>query len=169
MNKKGDIVSIIFAVVAIFIIGILFFFMNHVTDTMYTSLDEYFNDSVKYNDSVAHESLERIHGVENSIWDYAFVGIFLGYMLALALTAFSTRISAVFYWIYGILSLVVLGLGVILSNIWQEAASQPTFSETILRFPITNAILGTYYPTFITGMIVIGMILLFGKSGGAEA
>ena len=169
MNKKGDIVSIIFAVVAIFIIGILFFFMNHVTDTLYTQFDDYFNESTSYNDTEAHQALQQIHGVENSIWDYAFVAIFLGYMLALALTAYSTRISAVFYWIYGLLSMVVLGLGVILSNIWQSASATPEFAETITRFPITDAILGSYYPTFITAMIIIGMIILFGKGqGGIE-
>jgi len=68
------------------------------------------------------------------------------------------------------LSLVGLVLAVIASNIWQEMAANPEFATTITRFPIMDAILGTYYPTFIIGVVVVVMILLFGKgpTGGRE-
>jgi peptidoglycan/LPS O-acetylase OafA/YrhL len=170
MNKKGDFESIIYVVIIIFVIGVILFYMNHVSDQLYTNLDEYFNESDTYNDSVALEAVQDIHEVENEVWDYAFLALVMGYVLALLLSAFSTRITPVFYWIYGILSLVGLVLAVIASNIWQEMAANPEFAVTITRFPIMNAILGTYYPTFIMGVMVVVMILLFGKgpTGGVQ-
>ena len=163
MNNRGDIASIIFAVVAIFIIGILFFFMNHVVDSMYTGFNEYFNESDKFDNSTAQETLEDIQSAENEVWDYAFLGITLLLFTVLLMTAYSTRISVAFYWIYGVLSLIVLGLGVILSNIWQGMVENPEFATTLTRFPITNTILGTYYPTLVSAVVILMMILLFGK------
>ena len=116
-----------------------------------------------YNDTEALDTLDTIKTKDQSIWDWAFLGIFLGSILAICLSAWAIRISPIFFWIYGILSLIVLAMGVILSNIWQEFAIEGTFTETIANFPITNAILGTYYPLVVTLIIVIMMGLLFGK------
>lgn len=167
MNKKGDIASLIYAIVAIFIIGILFFFMNHMNNQLFTSFDKYLNSTENYNDSVARDTLNEIQDVDNSVWDYLFLFFAIGMFLVMGLTAYSTRISPVFYWIYGVLSLVALGVAVILSDIWQEMVQKSEFSGTLARFPITNAILGTYYPTFIAAFIMLMMILLFGKLPGS--
>lgn len=164
MNTKGDIPSILFAIIAIFIVGVLFFFVNHFDNQLFTEFEEYMNDSTTYNNSVAQEAVVDIRDAENSIYDYAFLIVFLGYFLALALTGYSTRISPLFFWIYGVITLVGLGLGVILSNTWQQMAGNAEFTTTLARFPITNAILGTYYPVVVTGMIAIVMALLFGKN-----
>ena len=168
MNKKGDIVSILIAIVSIAIIGILIFFVSHTRDQLFTAFDDYFEESENYNNSEAQIALARINTVENAAWDYAFLGLAMGFFLALALTSFSTKISPIFYWIYGLISLIGLISGVILSNLWQELVANPEFATTITRFPITNALLGTYYPLFVTGLIVVSMILLFGKPPGAD-
>lgn len=96
--------------------------------------------------------------------DYVFLAVVFGVMLSLFITAYATRISLVFFWVYGILSVITMVVAVIVSNIWQEMVAQPQFVETLAAFPITNAILGTNYPLFIFGVLLIGMILLFGKS-----
>lgn len=59
-------------------------------------------------------------------------------------------------------------MGVMLSNIWQEAAADPEFAVTLTRFPITNAILGSYFPLIVTGIIVLAMLFIFGKPPGQE-
>ena len=82
--------------------------------------------------------------------------------------SFATKTNIAFFWIFILLGIVILIVGVVLSNIWQETASQSEFAETILRFPITNAILGTYYPTVIVAILFLGMIILFGKFPGQE-
>jgi len=105
---------------------------------------------------------------DQEVWDYAFLGIFFGVLIALGLTAYAIRISPIFYWIYGLMSLFVLVTGVIVSNVWQEAVANPEFVTTLARFPITNAILGSYYPLVVVAIIMIAMIVIFGKPFGRE-
>jgi len=170
MNKKGDIPSILYAIVAIAVVGIIILFASHMNNAVYTAFGDYFEDSPKYNNSIAHDTVVEINTKENALWDYVFLGIAMGYLLITALSAYSTRISPIFYWIYGILTMVGIALSVMLSNAWQEMANEPVFADTIARLPITNLFLGNYYPTVATALIVLSMILLFGKNpneGGA--
>lgn len=174
LNKKGDFESMIYVITIIFIIGIILFFFNHLTDSLYTSLDEYFNTTEDFNETSGdfghvRSAISELQDVETSgIWDYGFLFIALGMFVVLGFTAYSTRISPVFYWIYGILGLIFLALATIVSAIWQHTSSNSVFAETLTRFPITDTLLGTYYPTFIAGIVVITMIFLFGKSPGGR-
>lgn len=154
----------IFGVMIIFIVGVIFFFISHLAAQIYESLRETVTEP-SYNNTVADATLDNLIAVETSrMWDFAFLFMFFGVFIVLAMTAFATRISPVFFWIYGIISLVVLMVAAILSNIWQEIAAAPEFAVTIQRFPIMDTLLGTFYPTVITGMIMFFVILLFGKT-----
>lgn len=164
MNKKGDFPSLVFAVITIFMIGTLFFVFSHMSDKFYDKLDNYLDSNAEYNNTEAETAIEKISSVEQSIWDYGFVAILFGVIISLLLTAYATRISVVFFWVYGVLAIVVLVLGVMISNMWQEMAASPEFTETIARFPITDAILGNNYPMVVAGIIFLMMIVLFGKS-----
>ena len=163
MNKRGQFESILVAIAMLFIIGVLFFFMNHLSDALYTGFDEYFESSIDYNNSIPRDTVQEIQTIDNQVWDWAFLAIFIGYLIQMVLLSFATRISVAFYWIFGIMGLVGLAMGVMLSNMWQEIVSIPTFVDTIARFPITNALLGSYYPIVITGLLLIVMIAIFGK------
>lgn len=162
-NKKGEFESALLAVIMIFIIGIILFFFNHVNDKLYTELDEYFNSTSDYNDSTARDTLTKIHTVENSVWDYAFLAVFIGVIIQLVILSFATRINIAFFWIFVIMGIVVLVVGVILSSIWQEMAEKPEFVDTLARFPITHTILGSYFPVIIVAILVIMLLVLFGK------
>ena len=69
-----------------------------------------------------------------------------------------------FYFIYGIVVLIGLFVGVALSNAWEVMVETPALAGTVARFPITDAILNNFYPIFITVVIIITMIMLFGKA-----
>jgi len=168
MNNKGDIPSIIYVVIAIFAVGVLFFFMNNITNKIYSGYEDFLESNPDYNDTEAHTIITDIKEADNDVWDYAFLFIVIGMFMALMFTAFSTRISAIFFWVYVFLSILILFLGVMFSNIWQKMAANPEMATTLTRFPITNTILGTYYPTLVTTVIMVVMILLFGKFPSAE-
>ena len=89
---------------------------------------------------------KKILEVEKSVWDYAFLAIFIGLIIQIIMFAFATRISLAFFWLMLILDLPILLVGVILSNIWQGIASNPQFTETVARFPMTDLILGRKPP-----------------------
>lgn len=150
--------------------GVILFFMNHVSNQLYESLGDRLGNMSDYEDSYARDAITTIGGIErSSIWDYAFLAIFIGLMLQMLLFSFATRISIAFYWIFAILGIIILIVGTILSSIWQEIAVTPEFATTITRFPITNSLLGTYFPIAIIAVVLLGMIILFGKppqSGG---
>lgn len=162
-SKKAQFESALLAVITIFVIGIILFFFNHVNNELYTSLDKYFNSSNDYNQSEAHTTVTDIQEVDNAVWDWAFLAIFMGVMLNMLFFSFATRINIAFYWIFAILGIIILVIGTVLSNIWQEMAANPEFSGTILRFPITNTLLGSYFPTVIVAITLVMMIVLFGK------
>ena len=169
MNKKGQFESVLFAIVVIVIIGIILFFMNHVNEKLYGELDEYFEGNEDLNNTEAHLALQDIHDVEKSnIWDWVFLAIFIGMIIQMLVFSFASRTNIAFFWIFVILSIVILISGVVLSNIWQEIVVNGEFSETIVRFPITNSILGTYYPTIIVAIIFFALIVLFGKFPGQQ-
>ena len=162
-NKKAQFESKLLAIVMIFIIGIILLFFNRMNVQIYESLDGYFNESEDFNNSLAHQTNTKILTVETSVWDYAFLAIFIGLIIQIILFSFATQTSLAFYWLMVILDLPLLVVGVILSNIWQEVAANPEFVETIARFPMTNMILGSYYPIGIVFIIFITSIILFGK------
>lgn len=161
-NKKAQFETKLLAIIAIVTLGILFFFMQHLNNKVFNEFDEYLNDS-DYNGTEAHTAIQDIRDVDNSVWDYAFLAIFIGFVLQILLFSYATRISPAFFWIDMIINIPLLIIGVVTSNIWQELASNPEFSTTLARFPITNAILGSYYPIAIVIIIFLASVALFAK------
>ena len=166
-NKKGQVASVIVAVVTIFVIGVILLFFNHMNKQIYGSLEEYLEEN--YNNTEAHKTAQELENIEDSkIWDYVFIAVYIGTLISMALLSFATRINIGFFWIFVIFAIIILVVGTMLSNIWQEVAADTEFSETITRFPITNTLLGTYYPSIVTGIIFFMMIFLFGKPPNRE-
>lgn len=167
-NKRGDLESIIFIVIFLAVIGFILFLVSHINQEIFTeiSLNLEKNATSNYTESVA--IMEEFKARDAVIWDYAFLGIFMGSIMAIGLSAYAIRVSPIFYWVYGLMALVVLATGVMLSNIWQDMATDAEFAATLSNFPITNILLGSYYPVAITAIVVISMIILFGKPPGNQ-
>lgn len=169
INKRGQFLSVLILVITIFIVGITLFFLNHLNKQIYDKFDTTFEATPTLNNTEAHLAVQKFQGVEGSrIWDYAFLAIFIGMFIQMLMFSFASRTNIAFFWIFTLLGVVVLVVGTILSNIWQTMAEQSEFVVTLARFPITNIILGSYYPTIISGIIFLGMIVLFGKFPGQE-
>jgi hypothetical protein len=164
MNKKGQIQDILYVIVILFVIAIIFYFFSHIFFAFYGEFQTVLGNSPTLDEGgEAAEALSNIQTAESSAWDYGFLGIFASYVLLIGIFSFSSRINPIFFWIAVIMSTLGLLIGVILSNTWQQIAINPELVSTTARFPITNAIMGTYYPSVITFIIVIGLILIFGK------
>jgi len=124
-NKKAQFETKLLAIVMIVIFGIIFFFFNMLNNKLYGSLDEYFNDSEDYNNSEAQDATRKLIGVENSVWDYAFLAIFIGFIIQIIIFSFATQINIVFFWLMVILDIPILIVGVVLSNVWQGMVENP--------------------------------------------
>lgn len=168
-NSKGQLESALLAVVMIFVIGLVIFLFSHVFDSMYTQLDNYFNSTTKYNVSEARTAIQDIQNAERSSWDYATIAIVIGLIIQLIVLSYATRISIVFYWLYIISSLIILTVGAVLSTTWDNLVANPAFVDTIARFPITDAILGSRFMLITSSLIIMtAVIVIFGKRPGEE-
>ena len=163
-NKRGQFESVLLAVITIVVIGIILFFLSHMNKQFYDSFDQYFEGSEDFNQTEAHIALEKIQAVEGSnIWDFAFLAIFIGLIIQIVMFSFATRINIAFYWILILVDLPILIVGVVLSNVWQTLVANVEFATTITRFPITNLLLGSYFPIAVTILIFFAAIIVFGK------
>lgn len=155
-------------VISIFIVAIVLLFMNHLNFQIYESFDEYFLTS-EQNQSEAHNVTIQLKEIEETnIWDWTFLAIFIGLMIQMLILSFASRINIAFFWIFVLLGILILIIGVILSNIWQEIAANPEFATTVLRFPVANTLLGTFYPLAVTAILFLSLIVLFGKFPGQQ-
>lgn len=167
INKKAQIQGVVLAVITLLIVGIILVFMNHMDKAIYQSFDNNFASNPELNNTEAHQVVQRLNEIEGTnIWDYVFLAVFIGMFIQMIILAFASKTNVLFFWIYTLLGLIVLIVGTAVSNMWQQVASDPTLATTITRFPITNTILGSYFPTIVTGFIFLGMIFIFGKFPG---
>lgn len=164
MNRKGaDPQSIIYTIIVLVSVGIVITLLSNVFSRMYDQFDRNFDNNNQLNGTTAHETLNDIQDVENSVWDYAFLAIFFSYVFFLEFSAYQLRTITFFFWMYVILGILGLFLGTVMSNLWGVYAANSQNAEVIARFPITNLILGEYYPLVVTIIIGLSLVLLFGK------
>lgn len=168
MNRKGDIPSLIYFIVAIFTIAIVVFVFSHLFGQIYSSIDDNYIETYQ-NNTIADQTLDQVITFEQSMWDYFFLAIFASYLLVLIFIGFETPVDVKFYLIYAIVAMLGVFIGAVLSNVWEALAENPEFSSTLARFPITDAILNNFFPTVIIVSIVLTMILLFGKRLGGTS
>lgn len=163
-NKKGsDIPSILFTIILIFSIGITVVMISFLALSLYEGLQTTINDNLGLGASEANKTLATVIKFEKSQWDYFFLAIVIGYVMSLVTLAFTTPTNPWFFAIFVVFSSIGLFVGVALSNTWQAFAEAPALVSTVDRFPITDLLLGNFYPLFVTMMIVLVMIMLFGK------
>lgn len=171
MNKKGsDIPSIIYAIIVIFVIGVIFLVFSNLASNIYTNLQDTLSKNPRVNYTIANETITTVQHYEQSMWDYAFLFIIIGYLIVMMILSFSTQANPYFYVIFIIMAGVGLFVGVALSNAWEAIVTTDALSSTAARFPITDSILNNFFPLFVVMIFVLSMIMLFGKryfgSGG---
>lgn len=168
-DKRGQVESILYIVITLVIVGLILFFFNHLDEQLYSSLSNNFAENPTLNNSIAHTTLDEIRDIERtSIWDWVFLAVFIGLNIQMVVLSFASRQNLAFFWIFVIVGLVILMLATVLSNIWQEVAANPEFVSTIARFPVTNTLVGSYFPTVITGIFYLFLIIIFGKFPNRE-
>lgn len=164
MNKKGsDFPSIIFAIAIIFAVGVMLVVMSYLALQIYENLNDTLESQPDLAGGEANDTLVKVIGFERSMWDYFFVAIVAAYVLSMIFLAFVTPSNPWVFAIFTILGSIGLFVGVALSNAWEKFAEADVLSETIARFPITDMILNNFYPLLVTLVLVLVMVMLFGK------
>lgn len=168
MNKKGQLQSTLLAIFIVFVIGIVVFFFGDLFFRLFTELGTTLSSNPATNHTNVIIASDTATDLYATAWDYVTIAVMIGILISLITTAFLTRISPAFYWIYILFGIVIIIAGSMFSTLWQTIVSQDIYSAAITRYPMTNAILGDKFVLIAVSLFVIlAIIFIFGK--GAES
>lgn len=161
MNKKGSVQDVLFAIAAVFALGVfallMFYIGNEIADGFVAN--EQFNNS-----SAAVAGIQGTYTV-SSMTDYLVAATFFGFILAIIITGFLIEAHSIFFLIYMFAMAVIILIGGILAYTWEQIAATTLLAGSLVAMPITNHILsnlGMY--TALIG--AIGVFVLYMKNRG---
>lgn len=152
--------DVVFAAAIFFILGIIFFVVNFVTNTAVNNLIQVpaFN-----NTAVAKTALTDTQDVANTRFDGIFLAFFFGFILTILITGWFVGGNPIFMVFYFIVTVVAVLVSMIFANTWYDVTTNTViFGTTINNMPITNHIL-SYLPVYIAVIGIMGMIVMFSK------
>ena len=169
MNNKGQLQSTVLAVFLVFAIGIVVFFFGDVFFRLFTELNVAVTTNPAINSTLTAETTETAVDLYATAWDYVTVAVMIGILISLITTAFLTRISPAFYWIYILFGIIIVIAGSMFSVLWQTITEQSIYADAVTRYPMTDAILGNNFILIAVSLFVIlAIIFIFGKGGGSD-
>ena len=158
MNKKADVGDFVLLIVSVFIIALMFFVGGKVwtafTDNIVENEDIMDNNAV--NMSAELVQLDRAF----NILDPMYAVFFFGFYLALLVSIFYID-SHPGFMVFGILLFViVLFVGMVMSDVFSTIASSPQLSDEQVNFPITYHLMSNL-PIYLLIMGFLFFILLY--------
>jgi len=163
MNKKGDVGDFIHLIVAVFMIGLMFFVGGTVWSSFKTSIE----NNVDIMDAENVNMSEQIDTMDTpiNILDPLFALFFFGFFLALLVSVFYLDTHPGFI-VFGILMfIIILFVGMVMSDVFSTAASTPELSDSMTIYPITYHIVSNL-PIYLLVMGLIFFILLYSTRSG---
>jgi len=158
MNKKGDIGDFIHLIVAVFMIGLMFF----IGGTVWSEFKENIAQNEDIMDAENVNMTEQLETMDTpiEILDPLFALFFFGFFMALLVSVFYLDTHPGFM-VFGILMfIVILFIGMVMSDVFATAASTPEFSDGMNIYPITYHIVSNL-PIYLLVMGLIFFILLY--------
>ena len=168
MNKRGNIDDIMFLGIILFFIGIVSFVgvftFNEISERL--KVTEVFNSS-PVAVGVLEDAESRI-----TMLDYFVLAVLVGFLLAIVITGYFIGGNALFMVIYFVVGAVLVFVGMVLSNVWENIVNSSAFGLTISSFGVSNHII-SYLPIYLSVAIFLGLVSMFAKpyvgvGGGGE-
>ena len=140
---------------------VIFSILSVVVYSMFTET----NTEIQSDDDLGNISKNvtgSIHSNFPSMFDNAFAST-LGLLWLFSLAAaYYSRGNKILLIIMIILIIVVLGLSMLVSNIYEEVADDSEYSNSVSNFPITDFIMGNLFVTLIAISFSVLMAMYFG-------
>jgi len=158
MNKRGDLSTIIIAIVFIFALGVAFMIFSKVF------LDV--TGEMKMMD-LPNSSIDTIEHVEQRtipLLDYAVLFLFFSIVLGMIIASIYLDVHPALMVLFIIIFIIAVFLAGQFSGIFTEISSDTELSSTASQFTFTNALLGSYFPVIVLAVGIIIIIILYGKS-----
>lgn len=169
VNKKAQIQSTLAAIMLIFAVGVVVFLFGDIFYRFFVELSATAGNVTVMNNNATRETLDRAVNLYATSWDYVTLAVMFAVLISLIFLSYMTRVTPFFYWIYILFSLVVVIVTSLLSEVWTTITTQAVYADAVLRYPITNLILGRMFVT-ITFLVTVILVIafMFGKGGGNE-
>ena len=106
------------------------------------------------------QALNAIEPLTNKI-DYIIFGTFIGFIMAIIISAWLVAGFPMFKWIFVIGGVIAVIASMLMSNVYEYIAYNH-FPTIAINFPLTKHLLGNL-PIYITVTIFIAMVILFAK------
>jgi len=157
-NKRGDVGDFVLMIVSVFIIGLMFFVGGKVWTEFNANIVD--NEDIMDNNAVNMTAeLAQIDASFN-ILDPMFAVFFFGFFLTLLVSIFYID-SHPGFMVFGILLfIIIIFVGMIMSDAWATIASSEQLSGEQVNFPITYHLM-TNLPIYLLIMGFIFFILLY--------
>ena len=97
--------------------------------------------------------------------DWVFLGVFIGLLLALIITAWFIAGNPIFMSLYFLAVILFVSVSIVLANVWENLLAASFFSDVISYYPIINFVM-SYLPYFVAVCSMIGLIVMFAKPQG---
>lgn len=156
-NKKGSVTDVFIIGAAIFILAITILLGSYLYNRVATEMLPHINSSTA--------ATNAINAMTNTLptFDYFFLAVFIGLVLAMIISGFMIETHPVFTFVFFIMMVLATIVAVPISNSYEAFANDPIFASTAANFAITNLIL-TKLPliTLVIGILMI--IVIYGKS-----
>lgn len=150
--------DVLFIMVILFAIGIGFFIIYFVMNTVLDSMIL----TPELNETIG--TVQAFQGTKTMLnrLDYVVFGLLIGLTLGLIITGWFIAGNPIFMFIYFIVIVMGTIVSTILSNVWESISQASAFGTTLAAFPITNFIL-LKLPFFVAALGFIGMTVMFAK------
>jgi len=159
-NKKADLTSIIIIVCILFIFSLIAIFGGYVileVSKEIKTIPEFQNNTVE-------TTVNFIQDNANNFLDFFIFILFIGLVIGLIIFSSTIEISPVYIGVFIMLMIIVIFLAGIFANMFSEIIEDEEISNSANQFKLTKFVLGSNFPIIILGVIIITLVILYGKS-----
>jgi len=149
--------DVAFIGVMVLVCGLLLFVGHFVLNTTVDSLL-----ASPLNSSDESVSVFNVAKDMTSRFDYGVLIVFLALTIGLIITSWLIGGNGLYMLLYFMLIVIFVGVSFILTNMWDYLVNLPSWSGTIVAFPITNNLL-LNLPIYSTVIGFVGIVTMFAK------
>ena len=161
--KRGDVFQILFALIMLFIVGILALLVG----TLVMEFTGQIEDSAIFDDApIAQEANEMIRATTIPTFDFFIFFFFLSMNIGLIIAASRTNFSPIIMFLFIILLFIEIFVAAGFVNIYQGFAEGSVIEPVASRMFLANLIFSKYTPLIMGVLAVTTLIIMYSKSGG---
>ncbi len=159
MNRRGSVLDIGLAMVAVFTFVIVALTADHIYGKYATK----WQNITSVNSSQASvNAVNDTKTILDTRLDYVGIVLLIGFALAIIVTGWLVPAHSIFAFIYFLVIIIFVAVSAVLSFTYNKISTTSKLSNIVANFPIMDFVLNNF-PVFIAILGFIGMFVMFAK------